>query len=96
MAQSAHQSVIAVWLDQAGHGFAAVANSPAWGSPNDAYVGAFRDAVFETWDDGRSWTPVLSGYKQVNAFAAVDADHVWGAGLSPTNVPNDLIAIWNR
>jgi photosystem II stability/assembly factor-like uncharacterized protein len=90
------QSVIALWLDQAGHGFAAVANGPAWGSLNDAYVGAYRDAVFETPDAGKSWTPVLSGYKQVNAFAAEDADHVWGAGLSPTNVPNDLIVIWNR
>ena len=90
------QSVTAAWMDRAGHGFAAVANGPSWGSSGDAYVGAYRDAVFETWDDGRSWTPVLSGLKQVNAFAAVDADHVWGAGLSPTNVPNDLIAIWNR
>ncbi|HEX4147183.1 MAG TPA: hypothetical protein VHY91_27040 [Pirellulales bacterium] len=90
------QSVIAIWMDQAGHGFAAVANGPTWGSSNDPYVGAYRDAVYETWDDGQTWTPVLSGYKQVNAFVAVDADHVWGAGLSPTNVPNDLIVIWNR
>ena len=73
-----------------------MANGPKWGSANDPYVGAFRDAVFETWDDGKTWAPVLSGLKQVNAFCAVDADHVWGAGLSPTNVPNDLIAIRER
>ncbi|HTU24152.1 MAG TPA: hypothetical protein VMF30_02065 [Pirellulales bacterium] len=90
------QAVIALWMDQAGHGFASVANGPSWGSTNDAYVGAYRDAVFETHDDGQSWTPVLSGYKQINAFVALDANHVWGAGYSPTNVPNDLIVIWDR
>lgn len=90
------QTVTAIWMDQVGHGFAAVANGPSWGSANDPYVGAFQDAVFETWDEGKTWTPVLSGQKQINAFCAIDADHVWGAGLSPTNVPNDLIAIQKR
>ena len=81
------QSVIALWMGQAGHGFAAVANGPAWGSTSDAYVGAFRDAVFETWDDGQTWKPVLSGYKQINSFAALGANHVWAQGSRPRMCP---------
>ena len=53
----------------------------------------FREALFETRDGGRSWTPVLSGAKQVNAIFALGPWQVWAVGNVPGFVPNDLVAI---
>jgi photosystem II stability/assembly factor-like uncharacterized protein len=89
------QAVTAIWMDQTGHGFVGVQNGPVWnGGGRDPWVGAYRDAVFETHDDGQTWRPVLSGMRQVNQFCAVSSDQVWGAGLMPSNMSNDLIIIW--
>jgi photosystem II stability/assembly factor-like uncharacterized protein len=90
------QAITDIWMDPAGHGFAAVQNGPMWGTGRDAWLGAYRDAVFETYDDGKTWTPVLSGMRQVNQFCAVGDDAVWGAGLMPSNMSNDMLAIWKR
>jgi photosystem II stability/assembly factor-like uncharacterized protein len=90
------QDVLALWFDQEGHGFAAVLNSPAFGSLRDPYVGAYRTALFETWDGGKTWIPALRGQKQINSICSVGPDIVWMVGLTPTVIPNDLVAIWQR
>ena len=90
------QAVTAMWIDQMGRGFVGVQNGPVWSGGNDPWVGAYRNAVFETNDDGRTWVPVLSGMRQVNQFCAVGADYVLGAGLMPSNMSNDLVVIWQR
>ena len=78
------RGVAAMWFDALGRGFVAVDNS-------DLYH--VRDAMFRTLDGGRTWQPILSGYKQINRIFGLDANSVWAVGTEPTVVPNDLVAI---
>jgi hypothetical protein len=73
-----------MWFDALGRGFVAVDNS-------DLYH--VSDAMFRTLDGGRTWQPILSGYKQINRIFGLDANSVWAVGTEPTVVPNDLVAI---
>jgi len=79
--------VVALWFDQAGHGFASIDNS-------DIYH--ITDCLYETYDYGRTWQVVLSGYKQLTAFASLGPGYLWAVGYMPTVVPVDIVAILQR
>ena len=78
------RAVSALWLDQLGRGFAAGQNSDFC---------HFREALFETRNGGRLWTPVLAGAKHVSTIFGLGPEQVWAVGDVPGYVPNDLVAI---
>ncbi len=79
--------VIALWFDQFGHGFASVDNS-------DIYH--ITDCLYETYDYGKTWQVVLSGYKHLSAFASLGPGYLWAVGYTPTVVPVDIVAVLQR
>lgn len=79
--------VVALWMDQFGHGFASIDNS-------DIYH--ITDSLFETHDYGRTWQVVLSGYKHFNAFASLGPGYLWAVGQIPSVVPVDIVAILQK
>jgi photosystem II stability/assembly factor-like uncharacterized protein len=78
------QIVNALWCDAAGRGFAAFQN---------AVLERFRYTLYETRDDGHTWTALLGGQKSVNAFFAFGPGQLWAVGNVPGYVPNDLVVI---
>jgi photosystem II stability/assembly factor-like uncharacterized protein len=78
------QAVTALWFDRPEHGFVAVNN-------NDREN--LRAALYETWDSGQSWVPVLGGQAHVNALFGLSSKHVWAVGNVPGFAANDLVAI---
>ncbi len=79
-----NRGVAAIWIDQLGRGFVAVNNSD---------INHIVDAVYRTLDCGKTWQPVLRGYKQINRFFALGNGQFWAVGTMPTVVPNDVVAI---
>ncbi|NMC20146.1 MAG: hypothetical protein GYA33_06960 [Thermogutta sp.] len=78
------QSVVALWFDQLGRGFAAVDNTD-WLH--------LRQTVYMTADYGAHWVPVLGGYKQILSFCDLGPDHLWAVGYEPGLVSQDIVAI---
>jgi photosystem II stability/assembly factor-like uncharacterized protein len=78
------QIVNALWCDAEGRGFAALQNS---------VLDRLRFTLYQTHDDGRTWTALLGGQKSVNAFFAFGPGQLWAVGNVPGYVPNDLVAI---
>lgn len=76
--------VVALWFDQVGHGFASIDNT-------DIYH--ITDCLYETNNYGKTWQVVLSGYKQLNAFASLGPGYLWAVGYMPSLVPVDIVAI---
>lgn len=74
----------ALWFDQRGRGFAAVANHKFL-NPGQA--------LYETTDAGATWTAVMGGLKQVNAIFGRGPRRVWAVGDVPGFVQNDLVLI---
>lgn len=81
------QAVSALWFDQLGRGFAAVANQDFLHP---------REAVYETNDAGRTWLPVLGGRKHVSTFSGLGTGRLWAVGDVPGFVPNDLVLMRRR
>jgi photosystem II stability/assembly factor-like uncharacterized protein len=78
------QAVTALWFDRPEHGFVAVNN-------NDKEN--LQETLYETWDAGQSWVPVLGGKAHVNALFGLNSTHVWAVGNVPGIAANDLVAI---
>ncbi|MFZ2656125.1 MAG: hypothetical protein WAX69_14435 [Victivallales bacterium] len=81
------QDVYDFWFDQFGRGFAAVLNGN---------IGRPRTTAYESGDYGKTWTPSLSGSKQVHSFFSLGPGFLWAVGTVPGFVPNDLVAILGR
>jgi hypothetical protein len=54
-----------------------------------------RRTLYETWDAGKTWTPVLGGAKHVAALFGLGPARVWAVGDVPGFIQNDLVAILN-
>ena len=78
------QEVMSLWFDQNGRGFAAVNNTD--------FTHA-REALYETADGGRHWTPVLGGQKHVDRIFGLGPGLVWIVGDVPGYIQNDLVGI---
>jgi photosystem II stability/assembly factor-like uncharacterized protein len=87
---SPNQQVAALLFFQNGYGWM------AYYQPFDG-IGKliYEHTVFSTRDGGRTWRPVLSGYKSVHAFWANGPGSCWAVGNTSGYTPNDLVAIWN-
>ncbi|MFH1920747.1 MAG: YCF48-related protein [Planctomycetota bacterium] len=83
------QGVTALWFDQRGRGFAAVAN----GFVQDQGVPRMGVALYHTPDTGRTWAPVLTGKRHVDALFGRGPRQVWAVGDVPGFVKNDVVAI---
>lgn len=78
------RGVAAIWFDELGRGFVAVDNT-------DIYH--VTTAMYRTLNGGRTWEPVLAGYKQINRIYGFGPNLLWAVGTEPTLVPNDIVAI---
>ncbi|HEY3331682.1 MAG TPA: YCF48-related protein [Capsulimonadaceae bacterium] len=78
------RSIVALWFDTLGRGFAAVENGDL------IHPSA---AVYATPDCGEHWTVAATGSKQINAFAGTAPDRLIGVGTVPGYLPNDLVMI---
>lgn len=54
-----------------------------------------RIATQITEEGGWTWTPQLSGWKDVHALWSNSPGTCWAVGNTPGFVANDLVAIWN-
>ena len=55
----------------------------------------FAHTLYSTRDGGRSWRPVLSGYKSVQALWSDGPGACCAVGNTPGFTSNDLVALWN-
>ena len=55
----------------------------------------FAHTLYSTRDGGRTWRPVLSGYKSVHALWSNGPGTGWAVGNTPGYTPNDLVTLWN-
>ncbi|MFZ2653477.1 MAG: hypothetical protein WAX69_01050 [Victivallales bacterium] len=81
------QDVTDFWFDQFGRGFASVLNGN---------ISRLSTTVYESGDYGKTWTPSLSGSKQVSRFFSLGPGFLWAVGSVVGFVPNDLVAILIR
>ena len=56
----------------------------------------YEHTLFFTSDQGRTWVPVLSGWKSVHDLCSPGPGIVWGVGNCPGFATNDLVVIYEQ
>jgi hypothetical protein len=49
--------------------------------------------LFVTRDGGKTWVPVLGGWKDINRLHSLGPGTLWGVGNTPGFVPSDLVVV---
>ena len=66
----------------------------AFDQPFDGIEKLIHDhTLFHTRDGGRSWTPVLGGWKDINRLDTLGPGTLWGVGNTPGFIPSDLVVV---
>ncbi len=86
---SPEQAITGMRFFQDGRGWLSARVRWSGGAPLDDH------AVLYTYDFGKHWAPVESGWKQVNAMYWLDPEHGWLCGATPGYVPAAFVGLYN-
>ncbi len=72
-------------------------NGIGWAALDQPFDGIgkliYDHTLFHTRDGGRSWTPLLGGWKDINRLHSIGPGTLWGVGNTPGFVPSDLVVV---
>ncbi len=72
-------------------------NGIGWAALDQPFDGIgkliYDHTLFHTRDGGRSWTPLLGGWKDINRLHSIGPGTLWGVGNTPGFVASDLVVV---